>query len=102
MIAVFRGKPLVNTLWKVAGLVISLQWPVLADLNHDHDHDGLRSEQSVCSSSLLIGTSSDAEAANVCSISAQTESSSTALGSHVGAGDFFQRPIQPPPRAPPF
>ena len=102
MIAVFRSKPLINTLWKVAGLVIALQWPVLADLDHDHDYDGLTSEQSVCSSCLLIGTSSDAEAANECSTSAQTESSSTALGSHVGAGDFFQRPIQPPPRAPPF
>ena len=41
MIAVSRHKLPLNTLWKVAGLVIALQWPVLVDLNHDHDHDGL-------------------------------------------------------------
>ena len=102
MIAAFRSKPLLNTLLKVAGLVIALQWPVLADLNHYHDHDWLTSERMFCSSCLLIGTSSDAEAASECSISAQTESSSTALGSHVGAGVFFQRSVQPPPRDLPF
>ena len=102
MIEVFRNKPLINTLWKVVGLVIALQWPVLADLNHDHDHEGLTSEQSVCSSCLLIGTSSDADAAIECFRSAQTESSSIALGSHAGSGSFFRRSIQPPSRAPPF
>ena len=36
MIAVLRNKLPLNSLWKVVGLVIALQWPVLADLNHDH------------------------------------------------------------------
>ena len=102
MIAVLRNKLPLNSLWKVVGLVIALQLPVLADLNHDHDHDGLTSEQSVCSSCLLIGTSSDADAAIECFRSAQTESSSIALGSHAGSGSFFRRSIQPPSRAPPF
>ena len=102
MIAVLRSKLPLNSLWKVVGLVIALQWPVLADLNHDHDHDGLTSEQTVCSSCLLIGTSSDADAAIECFRSALTESSSIALGSHAGAGSFFRRSIQPPSRAPPF
>ena len=104
MIAVFRNEPLTNTLWKVVGLVIALQWPVLADLNHDHDsdHEGLTSEQTVCLPCSLIGTSSDVEAANECSTSAQIESSSIALGSHAGAGDICQQSIQPPSRAPPF
>ena len=100
MIAVFRHKLPLNTLWKVAGLVIALQWPVLAD--HDHDHDRLTSEQSVCSSCLLIGTSSDVDAEIECFRSAQTDSSSIALGSHAGAGSFFRRSIQPPSRGPPF
>ena len=102
MIAVFRHKLPLSTLWKVAGLVIVLQCPVLADLNHDHDHDGLTSEQTVCSSCLLMGTSSNADAAIECFRSAHTESSSIALGSHAGAGSFFRRSIQPPSRAPPF
>ena len=102
MIAVFRHKLPLNTLWKVAGLVIVLQWPVLADLNHDHDHDGLTSEPTVCSSCLLMGTSSNADAAIECFRSAHTESSSIALGSHAGAGSFVRRSIQPPSRAPPF
>ena len=104
MIAVFRNKPLTNTLWKVVGLVIALQWPVLADLNHDHDHDheGLTSEQTVCLSCSLTGTSSDADAAVDCFRSAQTASISIALRSHAGAGDICQQSIQPPSRAPPF
>lgn len=102
MIAVFRNKPLTNTLWKVVGLVIALQWPVLADLNHDHDHEGLTSEQTVCLPCSLIGTSSDADAAIDCFRLAQTASSSIALRSHAGAEDICQQSIQPPSRAPPF
>ena len=102
MIAVLRNKLPLNSLWKVVGLVIALQWPVLADLNHDHDHEGLTSEQTVCLSCSLIGTSSDVEAANECSTSAQIASSSIALRSHAGAGDICQQSIQPPSRAPPF
>ena len=104
MIAVFRNKPLTNTLWKVVGLVIALQWPVLADLNHDHDsdHEGLTSEQTVCLQCSLIGTSSDADAAIDCFRSAQTASISIALRPHAGAGDICQQSIQPPSRAPPF
>ena len=102
MIAVFSNKPLANTLWKVVGLVIALQWPVLADLNHDHDHEGHTSEQTVCLPCSLIGTSSDADAAIDCFRLAQTESSSIALRSHAGAEDICQQSIQPPSRAPPF
>ena len=102
MIAALRSKLPLNSLWKVLGLVIALQWPVLADLNHDHDHEGFTSEQTVCLSCSLIGTSSDAEAANECSTSAQIASSSIALRSHAGAGDICQQSIQPPSRAPPF
>ena len=103
MIAVLRNKLPLNSLWKVVGLVIALQWPVLADLNHDHDHhEGLTSEQTVCLSCLLIGTSSDADAAIDCFRSAQTASISIALRSHAGAGDICQQSIQPPSRAPPF
>ena len=104
MIAVFRNKPLTNTLWKVVGLVIALQWSVLADLNHDHDsdHEGLTSEQTVCLPCLLIGTSSDADAAIDCFRSTQTASISIALRPHAGAGDICQQSIQPPSRAPPF
>ena len=102
MIAVFRSKFPLNSLWKVVGLVIALQWPVLADLNHDHDHEGLTSEQTVCLSCSLIGTPSDADAAIDCFRSAQTASSSIALRSHAGAGDICKQSIQPPSRAPPF
>ena len=102
MIAVLRSKLPLNSLWKVVGLVIALQWPVLADLNHDHDHVGLTSEQTVCLSCLLIGTPSDADAAIDCFRSAQTASSSIALRFHAGAGDICQQSIQPPSRAPPF
>ncbi|MEL0218884.1 MAG: hypothetical protein VXB09_14685 [Gammaproteobacteria bacterium] len=104
MIAVFRNKPLINTLWKVVGLVIALQWQVLADLNHDNesDHEGLTSEQTVCLPCSLIGTSSDADAAIDCFRLAQTASSSIALRSHAGAEDICQQSIQPPSRAPPF
>ena len=102
MIAVFRSKFPLNSLWKVVGLVIALQWPVLADLNHDHDHEGLTSEQTVCLSCSHIGTSSDADAAVDCFRSAQTASISIALRSHADAGDICQQFIQPPSRAPPF
>ena len=102
MIAALRSKLPLNSLWKVLGLVIALQWPVLADLNHDHDHEGLTSEQTVCLSCSLIGTSSDADAAIDCFCSAQTASSSIALRSHAGAEDICQQSIQPPSRAPPF
>ena len=102
MIAVLRNKLPLNSLWKVVGLVIALQWPVLADLNHDHNHEGLTSEQTVCSSCSLIGTSSDADAAIGCFRSARTASISIALRSHAGAEDICQQAIQPPSRAPPF
>ena len=100
MIAVFRSKLPLNTLLKVVGPVIALQWPVFANLNHGHDR--LTSEQTCCFSCLPIGTSSNADAAIECYRSAQTESSSIALGSYAGAGDFCQRSLQPPSRAPPF
>ena len=100
MIAVLRSKLPFNSLWKVVGLVIALQWPVLADLNHDHE--GHTPEETVCLSCSLIGTSSDADAAIDCFRVAQTASSSIALRSHAGAGDICQQSIQPPSRAPPF
>ena len=102
MIAVFRSQLPLNSLWKVVGLVIALQWPVLAELNHDHDHEGLTSEQTVCLSCSPMGTSSDADAAIDCFRSAQTALISIALRSHAGAADICQQSTQPPSRAPPF